>query len=244
MKEWFKARNIWNGAFANLSDAEAGRLAKALWEYTTTGRVTELSGNEKGCFAMILYTLQMDEAESGNLSEKRRNAGSIGGKQKVANQANATFAINDEANQASATNKNKSKNIDCCSGSSGNTCAGDNIFSLDVDPLIVKVQRELNGLTDTHYQALNDYRDELTDDVVSHAIDTAVANGSRNWAYVETILRSYVRDNIRSIGEAKAADERHRSKKTAAPTQGGKGPKPYVNPFLDAVKAGVFDDAQ
>lgn len=110
MKEWFKARNIWNGAFTALSDAEAGRLAKALWHYTTTGEQVELSGNEKGCFAMIMYTLQQDDAQSGNLSEKRREAGSKGGQQKVANLANATFATNDEANQASATNKNK--NID------------------------------------------------------------------------------------------------------------------------------------
>lgn len=112
MKEWFKARNVWAGAFAALTDAEAGRLAKALWAYTTTGEQPELSGNEKGCFAMIVFTLQQDEAESGNLSEKRRNAGSKGGQQKVANQANATFATNEVANQANATNKNKNKEKD------------------------------------------------------------------------------------------------------------------------------------
>ena len=109
MKEWFKARNVWFGAFAALTDAEAGRLAKALWTYTATGEQVELSGNEKGCFAMILYTLQQDDAESGNLSEKRRSAGSKGGLQKVANQANATFATESVANQANANNKNKNK---------------------------------------------------------------------------------------------------------------------------------------
>ena len=110
MKEWFKARNIWYGAFMALSDAEAGRLAKALWTYTATGEETELSGNEKGCFAMIRFTLQQDEAERGDLSEKRRAAGSKGGSQRVANQANASFASSEVANQANATNKNK--NID------------------------------------------------------------------------------------------------------------------------------------
>jgi len=112
MKDWFKARNVWFGAFAALTDAEAGRLAKALWQYTATGEQAELSGNEKGCFAMFLFTLQQDDAESGNLSEKRRYAGSKGGLQKVANQANATFATSDVANQANANNKNKNKNIE------------------------------------------------------------------------------------------------------------------------------------
>lgn len=107
MKEWFKARNIWYGAFIALSDAEAGRLAKALWTYTATGKETELTGNEKGCYAMIRFTMQQDEAERGNLSEKRREAGLAGA---LAKQANASFARNEEANEAIATNKNKNKN--------------------------------------------------------------------------------------------------------------------------------------
>ena len=242
MKEWFKARNIWNGAFTALSDAEAGRLAKALWHYTTTGEQVELSGNEKGCFAMIIYTLQQDEADNGTLSEKRREAGGKGGKQRVANQANANFASENEANQASASNKNKNKNkIDSNSGNSDNA-REEGLFPVDVDPLIVKVQRELNGLTDTHYQALNDYREELTDEVVSHAIDNAVANGSRNWAYVESILRAYTQEHITTIGAAKAADEKHRNSKTVKFPPRNTGPKPYVNPFMDALKEGVFDD--
>ena len=112
MKEWFKARNIWNGAFTALSDAEAGRLAKALWHYTTTGEQVELSGNEKGCFAMFVYTLQQDDAESGNLSEKRRSAGSKGGQQRIANQAIASFASEVQAKQAIASNKSKNTEED------------------------------------------------------------------------------------------------------------------------------------
>ena len=107
MKEWFKARNIWYGAFAALTDAEAGRLAKALWAYTMMGEEVELSGNEKGCFAMIKFTLQQDEAEASNLSETRRKAGLAGVEAK---QANADFAKNEEAKQANADNKNKNKN--------------------------------------------------------------------------------------------------------------------------------------
>ena len=109
MKEWFKARNIWYGAFAALTDAEAGRLAKALWTYTATGEQVELSGNERGCFAMIVYTLQQDEAENSNLSEVRRLAGLAGAEAK---QAKAGKGKQTEANEANADNKNKSKNTD------------------------------------------------------------------------------------------------------------------------------------
>ena len=98
MKEWFKARNLWGAAILTLSDTEAGRLMKALWSYTMTGEQPNLSGAERGIFAMIQMTLS-------------QAAGSAGGKQKVANQANATFATNDVANQANALIRIKNKDI-------------------------------------------------------------------------------------------------------------------------------------
>ena len=88
---------------------------------------------------------------------------------------------------------------------------------VEVDPLIVKVQTELNGLTDTHYNALNDYRDSLGDELVSFAIDSAVGNGSRNWSYVEAILRSYEQKHIKTIGEAKAEHEKHKQQPKQQP---------------------------
>ena len=107
MKEWFKARNIWGAAIQTLSDAEAGRLMKALWNYTMTGEQQNLSGAEKGIFALILMTLCQDEAKDAEISKKRSEAGSLGGNQRVANQANASFASDVQANQANASNKNK-----------------------------------------------------------------------------------------------------------------------------------------
>lgn len=211
MKEWFKARNVWAGAFEALSDAEAGRLAKALWKFTTTGQQEDLTGAEKGCFAMILFTLRQDADESAELSEIRKAAGSLGGKQKAANVANASFATEDVADVANVAikNKNKNKNINTTT----TACAREETFTgpVDLDPLILKIQQELNGLTDTHYAALNDYREQLGDDVVSYAVDLAVGNGIRNWSYVEIVLRGWVKAGVKTLGEAKAENERHRS---------------------------------
>ena len=106
MKDWFKARNIWGAAIQTLSDAEAGRLMKALWDYTMNGNQQNLSGAEKGIYALILTTLCQDEERDAEISEKRAVAGAIGGKQKVANASKCL------ANVANATNKNKNKNID------------------------------------------------------------------------------------------------------------------------------------
>lgn len=83
---------------------------------------------------------------------------------------------------------------------------------VDLDPVIIKVQRELNGLTDTHYDLLKQYRETLGDELVSFAIDQAVAQGVRKWAYVERILTNWQDKGIRTVGDAKAADEAHRAK--------------------------------
>lgn len=125
MKDWFKARNIWGAAIMTLADDEAGRLMKAIWQYTMTGEKLSLPGPEKVIFAMILMTLGQDSEYEADVSAKRAAAGSTGGKQKVANVANASFARNDVANQANASfatdevanvaiasNKNKNKNIE------------------------------------------------------------------------------------------------------------------------------------
>ena len=82
--------------------------------------------------------------------------------------------------------------------------------NVTVDPLIIKVQKELNGLTDTHYSILDQYRQELGDDLVSLAIDNAVAQGVRKWAYVERILTNWQEKGVKTVGDAKAEDEKHR----------------------------------
>ena len=124
-------------------------------------------------------------------------------------------------------------------GEEGDARARETDFgTVEVDPLIVKVQTELNGLTDNHYFSLADYRQSLSDEVVSHAIDEAVANGVRNWSYVEAILRKYEGFGVHNIGEAKAVDEERRRQKDS------KGVKTAViNPFLEALQRGDFSDA-
>ena len=123
MKEWFKARNVWGAGIEALSDEEAGKFAKALWTYTMTGEKTDLTGAAAGLFAIAVTQLSIDDEQAEEISKRRSAAGSIGGRKRAenqanassdiddqANQANASFASNDQANQANDCNKNKSKN--------------------------------------------------------------------------------------------------------------------------------------
>lgn len=109
-----------------------------------------------------------------------------------------------------------------------------------VDPLINKVQKELSGLTDTHYALLDQYRDTLGDDLISFAIDQAVANGSRKWAYVEKVLINYEDSGIRTVGEAKAAEDKRRQERRKHGNGNGNGTNcrsPAADDYANAQRA-------
>ena len=83
-----------------LSDEERGRLFLAILNYSEFGEVPEFSGALSMAFAFIRNAVDRDAAAWEDKREKRRVAGSMGGKQRVANQANATFAKQTEQSQA------------------------------------------------------------------------------------------------------------------------------------------------
>ena len=61
-------------------------------------------------------------------------------------------------------------------------------------------------------EELNSYCDDLADDVVRHAIDNALDAGVKNWSYVKAILNRYADEGIKTVGAAKEADEKRKSK--------------------------------
>lgn len=200
---------------AKLSDQEVGRMVRALAEYHATGKEPELTGREGIAFDFI--RVDIDKADKAY--QKKCQNMSRGNVEQL-------DAIDPNCGQLGANgsnkNKNKNKNKNCFNTTTTSAREEETPFGpVTIDPLIVKVQSELNGLTDTHYQRLEDYRQHLGDELVAFAIDAAVGNGVRNWAYVEAILNGYERDNVRSVGDAKARDAKRKQEKPQR-TSGGK----------------------
>ena len=133
MKEWFRARNAWGVSIKTLTDEEAGRLMKALWEYTMTGHQGELRGREEVIYALMLFTLRQDDENDSMIAVKRSASGTAGGRPRKANafsdddekakkaiafsdgdeKAKKAIAFSDDdekAKKANAFNKNKNKN--------------------------------------------------------------------------------------------------------------------------------------
>ena len=80
----------------------------------------------------------------------------------------------------------------------------------------VYAANNLQVLSPGNMEELASFKADLPDDLIRYAIDEACANGAPRWAYVSAILRGYVRDGIKSVGDAKAAKDKR------APTAKGK----------------------
>ncbi len=222
-----------------LSNEDLGAVIRALAAYIETGaEAEELSPTAMIAYRVIRAKVDRDLEKYARLAEN----GAKGGRPKT--QQNQTKPNNNQAepnhnqtkpnnNQAepNETNQNhietesvtesvtEAETEPSATGGGAGARVETPFGEVTVDPLIVKVQRELFGLTDTHYDLLAQYRADMSDELVSYAIDEAVANGARKWSYVEGILLRLKSDGIRTVGEAKAAEERRRQKGRDAPRQ-------------------------
>lgn len=83
----------------------------------------------------------------------------------------------------------------------------------DFDTVEVYASGNLEWLSPRNMEELADFKTEFPDEVIRHAIDEACANGVRRWSYVRGILLSWQKYGVRTLGDAKAAQERYRAEK-------------------------------
>lgn len=96
---------------SKLTDEEAGQLFKALFRYVESGELSELSDRADMAFSFIAEQMGRDLEKWEKTRQKRIEAGRKGGKQNQANQANATFAKQSQANQAVNVDVNVNDNV-------------------------------------------------------------------------------------------------------------------------------------
>lgn len=104
-----------------LTDEQAGKLIKAIYAHET-GEEMELDAILDLVITPFLTVLEKDKEKYAEKCEKRAQAGAKGGKQRVANQANATFAKQNQANDS------KSKQEEANQADNDNEYDNDNDF--------------------------------------------------------------------------------------------------------------------
>ena len=193
LKIWVSFREV----MECLEDDEKGRLFEAMLVYAETGEEPVLRGNERFVWPCARQNIRRAAEECKRLSANGKQGGRPRKDAEPAPAAGQPVPAVQPAEQPEP-------------GPQPETGTKET-----PDLLTEKARKELTGLTDTHRAFLSGYRRKLGDELVAYAIDEAVAHGARSWAYVDRILRNYVRENIRSVTDARAADEKHRAKSAA-----------------------------
>ena len=181
-----------------LSDEQAGKLLKAIYEYTSNGEIPDLDLTLDIVFTQIRQTLDRNTNKWNQIKQRRSEAGKLGAKTKKQNEAkeaNANFVKDEKANQAVNVNDNVNVNVN------------DN-----VNDTAVVVNNKLANIT-KYYEAniglvvpatatdLIEISEKHDEKLVFKAIDIACRKNKRNMAYILGILRDWERKGYKSIAD-------------------------------------------
>lgn len=192
MDEWFKARLIWLDGIEALSDAEAGRLAKALWKYAATGETVTSSGGEKFALATCIATLRKDKEGRAKLSDTRSRAGTMGGRPKKAkaNESKKSICFSEKANKSKKSICTHIRNKNKESSSVGFFDDDDEAFAIQQDHDEILDAAERVGLASNDFE-----RDDLIGLYAEHgkpallaALDQYGKHKGKSIAYLRAIL--------------------------------------------------------
>lgn len=84
------------------------------------------------------------------------------------------------------------------------------------DTVFAYASSNLVSLSHRAMEEIVSFAEDLSEDVVRHAIDNALDNGVRTWAYVKSILNRYMDDGVKNLADAKAADDKRKKEQAAA----------------------------
>jgi hypothetical protein len=186
---YIKLWDSYESYFEPLSDAEVGRLVRAMMKYKSLGVEPEFNGNERFTWPAIKRELDEDAA----YTKKKSDIGKLGGAPLENNNAEKKTSKN---NQKQAGYRTKDKGFRKRSSSSD---------EMTMTKSIEDVFRENIGkLGVTGKKALDGYVERMGDELVLAVIGKCSDLGGSTWAYVRKAL-----DEAESLG-CKTVDDYRR----------------------------------
>lgn len=213
----------WLETGATLTDEEFGRMCRAGLQYGLDGTEPDLPGNDKILFPVMKWQVDRDVSKFDEICQKRREAGSRGGKSKSkqseANQANATSAKQNEANQANASNTKKKTKTNTKTNTkttiiSSSTATAES----DISACVQAYEQNIGPIARAAFDDISRQLADLPADLICEAIGEAALNNKRSWNYVKAILKRCREQNILSVDAYRAEKENHAAAAAARAT--------------------------
>ena len=100
----------------------------------------------------------------------------------------------------------------------------------DFNTVEVYAANNLSRLSPGNMEELAAFKDEIPEELIRHAIDTACASGKPSFSYARAIMARYRDSGYKTVGDAKAAEEKRAAQKG---TSAGYAASGWKNPTLN-----------
>ena len=193
-----------------LTDEQAGKIFKAIYEYVQTDKMPELDGLLDIIIIPFKQSLDRNTEKWEEIKKKRSEAGKLGAeikKQKQAKEANANFAKNEIANQAVnvsvpvPVNVNVNDNVNVKDNVNVNDNASDSCVD-GLQKIIEFYNNNIGQLMPYGLTLLEDYLKEMPSDLIIYAMKIAVEADKKTINYIKAILNNWSNKGIKTVIEA------------------------------------------
>lgn len=199
-----------------LSDEQAGKLIKAIYEYVETEKMPELDPLLDIVIIPFKQNIDRNIGKWEQIKQKRSEAGKIGAeikKQKQAKQANANFAKSKQANQAVNVNVNDNVNVNV--NDNNNNVVVDDSCVDGLQDIIDFYNDNIGLITPYGLEVLSDYAKEMSSDVIVYAMQKAVEANIRTIQYIKGTLNNWQKAGVKTLIQAKEENEKFKNNKNS-----------------------------
>lgn len=189
-----------------LTDEQAGKLIKALYEYSTTGIMPQLDSILDLVITPFVTALDRNKEKYEETCKKRALAGAKGGKQKVANASKCKQDVPNVADSDSDNDNDSDNDSDSDTAiavEEGDSC-DDGFPQSDscVDKIVKFYEENIGAITPYEFTLLDSYRADFSDDIIVYALKLQVEAKATSIKYAKAILNNWKKKNITTLLDA------------------------------------------
>lgn len=195
-----------------LTDEEFGKFVRAYASYVETGVEPDFSDRSMRLMWKTVKAFDdMNCEKYKSTSAARREAGKRGAMKRWAQEGKGIANDNKNNKCHFANSKNALSVSDSESDSVAvvdtATTAADSRTDSDLAEIVQHFQRVIGELPPSAFDKLQRWREVYPAEIICKAFDEAAESGHRSWKYVESILKGWQADGVRTLGDVEARRE-------------------------------------
>lgn len=195
-----------------LTDEEFGKFVRAYASYVETGVEPDFSDRSMRLMWKTVKAFDdMNCEKYKSTSAARREAGKRGAMKRWAQEGKGIANDNKNNKCHFANSKNALSVSDSESDSVAvvdtATTAADSRTDSDLAEIVQHFQRVIGELSPSAFDKLQRWREVYPAEIICKAFDEAAESGHRSWKYVESILKGWQADGVRTLGDVEARRE-------------------------------------